>query len=235
MADAGGWLDRPPNKIGTGIALALVVLVTRAITGSGSTPAPVAIPEAQPVVETEARIIPSPSPTRTPPPMSAISLAIGDARGTIEALGETGAALYSENCYAELGRAFVTATLDRCAAFDILAAQMLGRAPGSLMPERFGEDAIRSRFLSAALAGGEDEAAAGRRLTEIANAAASNVASVPRAESSAAPDANKADETGTNSAIEETDETTDAPADAAPLPEQLDQLLRSDNDRGTPQ
>lgn len=113
---------------------------------------------------------------QNPPPapaaldQSSIRSGVAHLRIAFEAEGFSGAMIYSQNCYDALGRQFSWTQLDRCGAFDVLAARSIETAePGDLATETdyFQSEAVAGRYLAAATGAGQEPSAADNRLANL--------------------------------------------------------------------
>ncbi|HYJ53128.1 MAG TPA: hypothetical protein VEW04_08135 [Allosphingosinicella sp.] len=125
---------------------------------------------------------------QTPPPvepLNAASIARGAAhyRTAFAAESFPGAMIYSQNCYDALTREFTWAKLDRCGAFDQLAARAIG-APDAYAPtseqDYFQSEAAAGRYLAAATGAGQPADQADQRLSALQAQAARQRAPAPR-------------------------------------------------------
>lgn len=113
---------------------------------------------------------------QSPPPPPAALDAASVSRGVAHmrlasgAEGFSGAMIYSQNCYDALGRQFSWAQLDRCGAFDVIAARSIDAAePADLTTENdyFQSEAVAGRYLAAATGAGQEAGAADTRLADL--------------------------------------------------------------------
>lgn len=195
MATPSGSKDGQTGaKWGAVVLFVLVVAIVRGVTHPGAS-APVATPiQPAPLIEAGA------PPEQPAPPPDVVDADIGTAARhaglALGAEGVGGARIYSENCYAALERSFDAARLDRCGAFDLLAAREpadpLDQSPAATW---FEPSAMSARYTKAAARGGVPaDMIAGRlaHVTQLANAVIVESVAPPQAEAAdeeAAPEA----------------------------------------------
>jgi len=143
-----GVVTRPPGKVGVAIVLVTVFLLVRVLRPDAeqapSTVAPPQVALALPEVS-------SPPPaTKTTPAEPSLQTVVGtaaaDARRSVEALGSSGARLYSENCYAALASKSSDGVRDRCFAFDRIAERLLEEAADQAEAFWFSEQSAVDRY-----------------------------------------------------------------------------------------
>lgn len=145
-------VTRPPGKVGVALALIAVFLLVRALRPDAEQAPSTAVPQqaaaALPVAA-------SPPPAKKTAPaepnlQTIVGTAAADARRSVEALGSSGARLYSENCYAALASRSSDGVRDRCFAFDRIAGRLLDEAGDQAeafwFSEQFAVDRYRQSF-----------------------------------------------------------------------------------------
>lgn len=145
---SAGTVGRPPSKVGVAVALVAVILLVRALRPE-SEPAPstAAAPQAAVALPTTAPQVPAEEVAPPRPSVDAVvRTAAADAGRAVQALGASGARLYSENCYAALVSKPLDVTRDRCLAFDRIAARLLDEAGDQSETFWFSEQAATDRY-----------------------------------------------------------------------------------------
>jgi len=112
---------------------------------------------------------------QTPPPPEPLNAAsvnrgIVHLRLAVSAEGFPGAMIYSQNCYAALGREFSWAKLDQCGGLDMLAVRSIANADTAALtsePAYFQSEAAAGRYLAAATGAGEAASEADQRLSQL--------------------------------------------------------------------
>lgn len=143
-----GAMTSPPKKVGVAIALVAVFLVVRALRPDAEqVPSTTVAPQtaaAPPAVAS------SPPVETAAPPEPSLQTVVGtadaDARRSVEALGSSGARLYSENCYAALASKSSDGVRDRCLAFDRIAGRLLDAADDQAEAFWFSEQSAVDRY-----------------------------------------------------------------------------------------
>jgi hypothetical protein len=143
-----GPVTRPPGKVGVAIALVAVFLLVRALRPDAKEAPSTAAPQ-QTAAALPAAASPPPA-EKTPPAepslQTVVGTAAGDAQRSVEALGSSGARLYSENCYAALASRSSDGVRDRCFAFDRIAGRLLDQAGDQAEAFWFSEQSAVDRY-----------------------------------------------------------------------------------------
>lgn len=143
-----GVMARPPGKLGVAMALLAVFLLVRALRLDGEQAPSAAVPPQAAVALPTAASPPLARKTALAEPslQTVVGTAAADARRSVEALGSSGARLYSENCYAALASKSSDAVRDRCFAFDRLAGRLLAEAGDDAEAFWFSEQSAVDRY-----------------------------------------------------------------------------------------
>ena len=163
IAPKGG---QRPNKAVVALLLLLVVFMVRSLR-----PVEDATSDLEPAATTRADAtgtLPASAETEAEAPQpslgSIVITAAEDAQRAVDALGGSGARLYSENCYAGLTAASQDAARHRCLAFDLIAARKLTVESDNSESDWFSDEAARARFTTAP---GIDDVAAETAITQV--------------------------------------------------------------------
>lgn len=143
-----GPVTRPPGKVGVAIALVAVFLLVRALRPDAEqAPATVAPQQAVAAQPTAASLPPARKAAPAEPSLqTVVGTAAADAGRSVEALGSSGARLYSENCYAALASRSSDSVRDRCLAFDRIAGRLLDEAGDQAEAFWFSEQSAVDRY-----------------------------------------------------------------------------------------
>lgn len=143
-----GPVTRPPGKVGVAITLVAVFLLVRALRPNAEE-APATVAPQQAVAARPTAASPPPA-TKAAPAEPSLQTVVGtaaaDAQRSVEALGSSGAKLYSENCYAALASRSSDSVRDRCFAFDRIAGRLLDEAGDQAEAFWFSEQSAVDRY-----------------------------------------------------------------------------------------
>lgn len=168
---SGGQRPNPNDARNAGLVIGGLIVVA-VIVGQCSSRRDSSTQAARMVDTNMGASIAAQSPPPAPASLDTVSVNRGVAhmRLAFGAEGFSGAMIYSQNCYDALGRQFSWAQLDRCGAFDVLAARSIeATEPADLTTETdyFQSEAVAGRYLAAATGAGQEAGAADNRLANL--------------------------------------------------------------------